>query len=727
MPALADIFDAADLTAAIDGGYVRVQRHPTLPLEIYNYTERAQFEGAWTPVTLACRGLIVAVDGTVVARPLPKFFNYGQPGAPALDPTARVHVTDKADGCFPRGTALNLWDGGTIRIEQVVRDRLPVTLVGMDESGNMVPAVVTNWHHNGRKDHWLDIEVDVNVSRRSGAAGRPNRLRVTTNHRIAVRGEYRPACDIRPGDILTTQGWEPDDKAVRVVRASLLGDGCLVPSATRPDQAKYQEPHSEKQAEYVYALRKALGNCASNRTDTVSGYGSRLVWAGSREYRALGDLRREWYPGGVKRVPPDLSWIDDFVVAKWLMDDGHRQHFARQADRIFFSTHAFTEHDIRRLGDRLADLYGITYHVKDDGGRGLALVVNSGRQQQILRLWAAIAKHVHPSMRYKLPENFRDVPYEELSPAVELTVARQCRVLSVSAVPPTQRNFPSGRTGFDVTTTTGNYLARGVLVHNSLGLMYQGVDGWAVATRGSFASDQAVHATEVLRTRYAGFTPPDGLTVLVEIIYPGNRIVIDYGDMDDLVLLGAVDIATGRTYGPDAVPGWPGPVITRFDHGTLAEALAAAPRPNREGFVVWFPDTDVRVKIKYEEYVRLHRIVTGLSARTVWEALVAGRSVAEIVEPLPDEFHPWVAEVVASLNAEVDVMAAGVEAAFVEIVAGMPDGWVRRDFALIAAVHPERAALFLRLDGRDYRPLLWQRVRPAADQTPSGRIIDEDG
>ena len=163
MPTLADLFDPTALADAIDGGYVRVQRHPSLPLRVLNYTEKAAYENAWTDVTLACRGLIVADDGRIVARPLPKFFNHGQPGGPSLDPLAAVHVTDKYDGCFPRDTALNLWGGGTITIDKLVRGRLQLTLVGMDEKGNLVPALVTGWHKNGRKDNWLDIEVDAIV------------------------------------------------------------------------------------------------------------------------------------------------------------------------------------------------------------------------------------------------------------------------------------------------------------------------------------------------------------------------------------------------------------------------------------------------------------------------------------------------------------------------------------------------------------------------------------
>ena len=258
----------------------------------------------------------------------------------------------------------------------------------------------------------------------------------------------------------------------------------------------------------------------------------------------------------------------------------------------------------------------------------------------------------------------------------------------------------------------------------SLGVIYpDGTGGFAVATRGSFASDQALHATAVLRDRYGHWAPPAGLTVLVEIIYPGNRIVLDYGDLDDLVLLGAVDLGTGATYGPEAVPDWPGPVVESFAYPTLADALAAPPRAGREGLVVWFPDTDLRVKLKYEEYVRLHRIVTGLNARVVWEGI---GDLDALVEPLPDEFHPWVRTVAASLLAEADARAATIEEAYRSIMAGLADGWSRKDFALVASRHPLRGYLFLRLDGRDCRPRLWQDIRPAADWTPSGRVLSED-
>ena len=253
----------------------------------------------------------------------------------------------------------------------------------------------------------------------------------------------------------------------------------------------------------------------------------------------------------------------------------------------------------------------------------------------------------------------------------------------------------------------------------SLGIIHPTDDGWAVATRGSFSSDQALHATALLRQRYPDWSPPDGLTVLVEIVYPGNRIVIDYAGLDDLILLGAVEIATGRSFGPAAVPDWPGPAVEIFEHATLAEALAAPPRPGREGLVIHFSATDTRLKIKYEEYIRLHRIVTGLNARVVWELLAAGQELAPLIETLPDEFHPWVETVAAQLHATVAIRVVEVEATFVSIVEELPEGCSRKDFALRAAQHPDRGCLFLRLDERDYRPLLWQQIKPAPDWTPS--------
>jgi RNA ligase len=261
----------------------------------------------------------------------------------------------------------------------------------------------------------------------------------------------------------------------------------------------------------------------------------------------------------------------------------------------------------------------------------------------------------------------------------------------------------------------------------SLGILYPVPSGgWAVATRGSFASDQALHATALFQERYADFRPTPGVTTLFEIVYPTNRIVLDYAGMDDLILLGGVEIATGAVYDPSWFGWWNGPVTATFAASTLAEALAMEPRPNAEGVVVRLLDTGDMVKIKQADYVALHRIVTGLNARVVWQHMVDGKPLDELVAPLPDEFHPWCRDIAASITATVDQRMAEIEKAYAEVTASLPAGFGRKEFAAVSVPHPDKWALFLLLDGRDPRPELWKRAKPEPYLTPSGRTYGED-
>lgn len=250
----------------------------------------------------------------------------------------------------------------------------------------------------------------------------------------------------------------------------------------------------------------------------------------------------------------------------------------------------------------------------------------------------------------------------------------------------------------------------------SLGICYHAGDGWAIATRGSFASEQALHATDVLRSRYPGFRPPEGVTALFEIVYPGNRIVCDYGSLDDLVLLGGVDIATGRDVPMDVI-GWPGPRTTVFAAATLAEALALPPRENAEGVVVRVLGSDVRVKIKQDDYIQLHRLITGMNARVVWERIGAGETADRICEGIPEEFWPWVREVGGELVREKNRVIDEATAEHERILAALPEGWTRKDYAMEAQKSPHRAWLFNLLDGRDPSAGVWKTLRPSGERT----------
>lgn len=248
----------------------------------------------------------------------------------------------------------------------------------------------------------------------------------------------------------------------------------------------------------------------------------------------------------------------------------------------------------------------------------------------------------------------------------------------------------------------------------SLGILYQ-VDGIPyIATRGSFVSEQATKANEILRKKYAHalFSPTH--TYLFEIIYPSNRIVVDYGDIEDLILLTIIETVTGKElpyeqvsyYG--TVYGFP--VVKKYDG--LADFKALEQRPNSEGYVISYA-SGLRVKIKFDEYKRLHRLVTGVNAKTIWELLKNGDSYEELLDRVPDEFYQWVKTTVRELKekyAAIEIRAV-TDYSYIAHLSGD-----RKAFAAHAKQHEYPQLLFSMLDGKPYEAAIWKMLRPAAEK-----------
>lgn len=263
----------------------------------------------------------------------------------------------------------------------------------------------------------------------------------------------------------------------------------------------------------------------------------------------------------------------------------------------------------------------------------------------------------------------------------------------------------------------------------SLGILYPGPDGgWSIATRGSFESEQAIHATALWRSRYGGPFPARGWTYLFEIVYPENRIVLDYADMDDLIMLGARSIESGVLVGPQCFD-WEGPRTKVFEYVDLTTALAAKPRPNAEGLVVRAIWTGAMVKIKQEDYVRLHKIVTGLSERGVWEHLSAHEGmVRDLALQVPDEFHGWITQTADALLEQFDELSGRAHEAYYEILDHLDEigeGLTRPAFAEEAKQRGDLTPLlFLLLDGRPLDQAIWRRIKPVGHRPMTHRTED---
>lgn len=263
----------------------------------------------------------------------------------------------------------------------------------------------------------------------------------------------------------------------------------------------------------------------------------------------------------------------------------------------------------------------------------------------------------------------------------------------------------------------------------SLGIVYETPDAkLAVATRGSFTSDQAVWATNWLRASVGwaevmawdnGYLYSSLETDMFEIIYPENRIVVSY-DFSGLVYLGSIQTDTGEYSMNDGV--WAGRVAEPLYEGKFSELFKLPERQNAEGFVVVSSDGARRVKVKYEEYVKLHRIVTRLSERAIWEMMGGpyADKIEDLVSRIPEEHGNWARGVAEELCAqyykvgyylvELQMQLEGIKGADVRETRKLKALHIKDELPVV------KACIFALLDGTRYDEILWKALRPKGDE-----------
>lgn len=236
----------------------------------------------------------------------------------------------------------------------------------------------------------------------------------------------------------------------------------------------------------------------------------------------------------------------------------------------------------------------------------------------------------------------------------------------------------------------------------SLGILYWVGDEPFIATRGSFTSDQASLGTQILRAKYGHVKFNRDLTYLFEIIHPSNRIVVDYGGLTDLILLAVVVTETGAEL---ELPDIGFPVPKRFDYRDY-DSIRAIKDDQSEGFVIRYPLSGVRVKFKFDEYKRLHRILTQCSNKSIWESLRDGKPLDEILDRVPDEFYQWVKDTKADLECQYAVIEKEASDVFKDF------GDRKTNAIYYKSTGVNSSILFSMLDRKDYSQIIWKMIRP---------------
>jgi RNA ligase len=253
------------------------------------------------------------------------------------------------------------------------------------------------------------------------------------------------------------------------------------------------------------------------------------------------------------------------------------------------------------------------------------------------------------------------------------------------------------------------------------------VHEWIFASKGSFTSEQAVKAKE-LSSKYDYSKLHPDYTYIFEIIYPENRIVCSY-DFEDLVLLGMIHTKSGYEVNihsdnsddirfKNLLNNIGINIVKKYDGLTDIKQMKSMIGNNREGFVIKFHQSGIRAKIKSDEYVRLHRLLTNFSNVDIWECLKNKTNFNEFLDRVPDEFDIWVRDVMNKLILDYRVIEENCNDLFDNFKSERSDFLFdsvgKKEYAMWVKEQPReyQPILFSLWDGKDYSQTIWRMLKP---------------
>ncbi len=270
--------------------------------------------------------------------------------------------------------------------------------------------------------------------------------------------------------------------------------------------------------------------------------------------------------------------------------------------------------------------------------------------------------------------------------------------------------------------------------------MYRWNDQNYIASKGSFHSIHAKWATAELRRHlaakgYNGSELYPGWTAVFEGLHRDLRIVVDYGQRQGLVLLALINNETGEEKSPGAlkainVADFMMPTVYPLG---LDEALDSSVKVRQDGIeegyvLTWYQAKrpPIRLKLKFVEYLRLHRMVCGVSPKRIWEALSQAHLKSDLDEYLTNStpwFSKFVNKWVTALRTEYDRLCGEGYTRYKCATIVVKDRYskgelefseLRKAYAAEFTKEENKEfspILFALLDGKDVPAVIWKRVK----------------
>lgn len=168
-----------------------------------------------------------------------------------------------------------------------------------------------------------------------------------------------------------------------------------------------------------------------------------------------------------------------------------------------------------------------------------------------------------------------------------------------------------------------------------------------VTTKGSFESEQSVWATEHIPESVKSMSLVNTYTLMFEIIWHRNRVVVDYskkGYPEGLYLIGVRHKASQKVFSykevQEVAKQYNLPTMKTYTFASLDEVMNQAKTLPfmEEGYVIRFKSTGVMVKVKGPEYLRVHRFISRLEDKNLLECMIAGQE-KDVLQAAPEEYR----------------------------------------------------------------------------------------
>jgi putative RNA ligase len=168
-------------------------------------------------------------------------------------------------------------------------------------------------------------------------------------------------------------------------------------------------------------------------------------------------------------------------------------------------------------------------------------------------------------------------------------------------------------------------------------------DNLVIGSKTSFENEFTDWAKEIIERDNLKFE--DGLSYHFELIVPENRIVVDYKKDRNLYLWAVVETKTGKEL--DIFDNR----FSSFNRVKIIEDVDKyLKKSNIEGVIIY--DGKERLKLKTEEYLKLHKIRTMCSKKRIIELLKERKSIKDF--NFPDEFIKDLIETENKIKEEFD-------------------------------------------------------------------------